>query len=99
MPLTPSPFPRPPLKHTANDRRISEIPSKRPRGRAPSAGKRPPLPPPDREGAEVLARRPRRAAGKREVTAMPVERYNPHAAESRWQKAWDDAEIFATRND
>src|SRR5712671_7839376 len=30
---------------------------------------------------------------------MTSERYNAREAESRWQKAWDDAGIFATRND
>ena len=28
-----------------------------------------------------------------------AERYNPRAAEARWQKVWDDRAIFATRND
>ena len=27
------------------------------------------------------------------------ERYNAREAEARWQKVWDDAEIFATKND
>src|SRR5438034_11288964 len=30
---------------------------------------------------------------------MANDRYNAHEAEPRWQKAWDDAGIFATRND
>src|SRR5438045_7702740 len=30
---------------------------------------------------------------------MTTERYNAHDAEPRWQKAWDDAGIFATRSD
>ncbi len=30
---------------------------------------------------------------------MATERYNPRAAEPRWQKAWDEAELFTTRND
>ena len=28
-----------------------------------------------------------------------ADRYNARAAESRWQKAWDEAKIFATKND
>ena len=30
---------------------------------------------------------------------MATERYNPRASEPRWQKAWDEARLFATRND
>src|SRR5438045_5277826 len=30
---------------------------------------------------------------------MTTERYNAHDAEPRWQKAWDERGIFATRND
>jgi leucyl-tRNA synthetase len=30
---------------------------------------------------------------------MATERYNPAAAEARWQKIWDERGIFATRND
>ncbi len=30
---------------------------------------------------------------------MATERYNPRAAEPRWQKAWDEAGLFATKND
>src|SRR5271167_320476 len=30
---------------------------------------------------------------------MPIERYNAAEAEARWQKIWDEREIFATRND
>jgi leucyl-tRNA synthetase len=30
---------------------------------------------------------------------MATERYNPRAAEARWQKAWDEAKLFETRND
>src|SRR6185437_9648522 len=30
---------------------------------------------------------------------MPAERYNAAVAEPRWQKAWDEKGIFATRND
>ncbi|MBN9070392.1 MAG: leucine--tRNA ligase [Rhizobiales bacterium] len=30
---------------------------------------------------------------------MATERYNPRASEPRWQKAWEDAKLFATRND
>jgi leucyl-tRNA synthetase len=30
---------------------------------------------------------------------MATERYNPRAAEPRWQKAWDEAGLFATAND
>ncbi len=30
---------------------------------------------------------------------MATERYNPRAAEPKWQKAWDDAKLFETRND
>ena len=29
---------------------------------------------------------------------MTTERYNPRAAEPRWQKAWDEAAIFETKN-
>jgi leucyl-tRNA synthetase len=28
-----------------------------------------------------------------------TDRYNPSTAEPRWQKAWDDQGIFATKND
>jgi leucyl-tRNA synthetase len=30
---------------------------------------------------------------------MATERYNPRAAEPRWQKAWDEAALFETKND
>ena len=30
---------------------------------------------------------------------MATERYNPRAAEPKWQKAWDEAGIFSTAND
>jgi leucyl-tRNA synthetase len=30
---------------------------------------------------------------------MATERYNPRAAETHWQKVWEDAGIFQTRND
>ena len=30
---------------------------------------------------------------------MAVERYNPRDTEPRWQKAWDEAKLFETRND
>ncbi len=30
---------------------------------------------------------------------MATERYNPRASEPKWQKAWDDAQLFATHND
>ncbi len=30
---------------------------------------------------------------------MATERYNPRDAESRWQKAWDEAKLFETDND
>ena len=30
---------------------------------------------------------------------MATERYNPRAAEPRWQKAWDAAKLFETKND
>src|SRR5215218_3443121 len=30
---------------------------------------------------------------------MATERYNPRASESRWQKAWDEAQLFAAAND
>ena len=30
---------------------------------------------------------------------MATERYNPRAAEPRWQKAWDSAKLFETSND
>ena len=30
---------------------------------------------------------------------MAVERYNPRDTEPRWQKAWDEARLFETRND
>ncbi|MCC2690481.1 MAG: leucine--tRNA ligase [Rhizobiaceae bacterium] len=30
---------------------------------------------------------------------MATERYNPRAAEPRWQKAWDSAKLFEARND
>ena len=34
-----------------------------------------------------------------ENPAMATERYNPRASEARWQKAWDEARLFETRND
>jgi leucyl-tRNA synthetase len=30
---------------------------------------------------------------------MATERYNPRASEPKWQKAWDEAQLFATKND
>ena len=30
---------------------------------------------------------------------MATERYNPRAAEPKWQKAWDSAKLFETKND
>jgi leucyl-tRNA synthetase len=30
---------------------------------------------------------------------MATERYNPRETETRWQKAWDDAALFETKND
>ncbi len=30
---------------------------------------------------------------------MATERYNPRASEPKWQKAWDEARLFATQND
>jgi leucyl-tRNA synthetase len=30
---------------------------------------------------------------------MATERYNPRVVEPRWQKAWDEAKLFETRND
>ncbi|TKT82973.1 leucine--tRNA ligase [Aquamicrobium sp. LC103] len=30
---------------------------------------------------------------------MATERYNPRASESKWQKAWEEAKIFETKND
>ena len=30
---------------------------------------------------------------------MSIERYNARAAESRWQRVWDERGVFATRND
>ncbi|MCO5080764.1 MAG: leucine--tRNA ligase [Rhizobiaceae bacterium] len=30
---------------------------------------------------------------------MATERYNPRASEPKWQKAWDDARLFETKND
>jgi len=30
---------------------------------------------------------------------MATERYNPRASEPKWQKAWDDAKLFATKNE
>src|SRR3954449_3691510 len=30
---------------------------------------------------------------------MATERYNPRASEARWQKAWDEAKLFETKND
>ncbi len=30
---------------------------------------------------------------------MPVERYNPRAAEPKWREAWDSAKLFETKND
>jgi leucyl-tRNA synthetase len=34
-----------------------------------------------------------------ENRAMATERYNPRACEPKWQKAWDEAKLFETRND
>ncbi len=34
-----------------------------------------------------------------EIPVMATERYNPRAAEPRWQKAWDEAKLFETKND
>jgi leucyl-tRNA synthetase len=33
------------------------------------------------------------------IPFMSTERYNPREAEPRWQKAWDAAKLFETRND
>ena len=33
------------------------------------------------------------------ATERTIERYNPRAAEPRWQKAWDEARLFETQND
>ncbi len=30
---------------------------------------------------------------------MAIERYNPRVSEPKWQKAWEDAKLFETRND
>ena len=30
---------------------------------------------------------------------MSIERYNARAAETRWQRVWDERDVFATRND
>ena len=30
---------------------------------------------------------------------MSIERYNARAAETRWQRIWDERDVFATRND
>ena len=30
---------------------------------------------------------------------MATERYNPRVSEPKWQKAWEEAGLFATRND
>src|SRR5919198_3827915 len=30
---------------------------------------------------------------------MATERYNPRASEARWQKAWDEAKLFETKDD
>jgi leucyl-tRNA synthetase len=30
---------------------------------------------------------------------MATERYNPRASEPKWQQAWDEAQLFATKND
>jgi leucyl-tRNA synthetase len=34
-----------------------------------------------------------------EIPVMATERYNPRAAEPKWQKAWDAAKLFETEND
>lgn len=34
-----------------------------------------------------------------EKPAMATERYNPRAAEPKWQTAWDEAKLFETKND
>ncbi len=34
-----------------------------------------------------------------EKPVMATERYNPRAAEPRWQKAWDEAKLFEAKND
>jgi len=34
-----------------------------------------------------------------EIPVMATERYNPRAAEPKWQKAWDEAKLFETKND
>jgi hypothetical protein len=36
---------------------------------------------------------------KRGLQAMRPERYNVRESEQKWQKAWADEAIFATRND
>mgnify|MGYP003513475634 FL=1 len=33
------------------------------------------------------------------IPFMSTERYNPREAEPRWQKAWDAAKLFETKND
>jgi leucyl-tRNA synthetase len=30
---------------------------------------------------------------------MATQRYNPHACEPKWQKAWDEAQLFVAKND
>jgi len=34
-----------------------------------------------------------------EKTGMATERYNPRTSEPKWQKAWEEAKLFETRND
>ena len=34
-----------------------------------------------------------------ESPVMATERYNPRASEPKWQKAWDEAKLFETKND
>jgi len=33
------------------------------------------------------------------MNSMATERYNPRDAEPRWQKTWDEAQVFTTKND
>ena len=39
------------------------------------------------------------ATGTALLTIMRPERYNVRESEQKWQKAWADAAVFATRND
>ncbi len=42
---------------------------------------------------------PKSPALSSENPVMATERYNPRASEPKWQKAWDDAKLFETKND